>query len=89
MPVVDSILRILARPRIAELPVNFSRLPAYRAEYFPDSGPKPWLDRDSWPQQIEALPAEQAALCRHWTENDYVILPKLIPESLLDTVWEA
>lgn len=86
---MESILRALARPRIAELPVDFSQLPAYRAEYFPDSGPKPWLDRDGWSQQIEALPAEQAALCRQWAENGYVIQPKLIPESLLDTAWQA
>ncbi len=86
---VTSILRFLAGRPIAEQPVDFSRLPAYRAEYFPDSGPKPWLDRDSWSQQIEALPAEQAALCRQWADTGYVILPKLIPESLLDTVWQA
>jgi len=89
MPLVDSILRVLPRRRIADLPLNFSRLPAYRAEYFPDSGPKPWLDRDNWSQQIETLPAEQAALCRHWAETGYVILPKLIPDSLLDGAWQA
>jgi len=89
MPLVDSILRALARPRIAEVPVDFSRLPAYRAEYFPVSGPKPWLDRDDWSRKIEALPAEQAALCRQWAETGYVILPGLIPESLLDTAWQA
>jgi hypothetical protein len=86
---VDSILRALPRPQIAELPVNFSRLPAYRAEYFPDSGPKPWLDRDSWPQHIERLPSEQAAVYRQWAETGYIILPKLIPEALLDTAWRA
>jgi hypothetical protein len=69
--------------------VDFSRLPAYRVEHFPDSGPKPWLDRDDWSRQIDALPAEQAALCRQWAETGYVILPKLIAESLLDTAWEA
>lgn len=89
MPLVDSILRALAPPRIAELSVDFRRLPAYRAEYFPDSDPKPWLDGDGWSQQIEALPAEQAELCRQWAETGYVILPKLIPEALLDTAWQA
>jgi hypothetical protein len=89
VPLIDSILRALVRQRIAERPIDFSQLPAYRAEYFPDSGPKPWLDRDGWPQQIEDLPVEQAALCRQWAETGYVILPKLIPESLLDTVWQA
>jgi hypothetical protein len=86
---VDSILRALPRPQIAELAVDFSRLPAYRAEHFPDSGPKPWLDRDSWPQDIEHLPSEQAAVCRQWAETGYIILPKLIPEALLDTAWVA
>ena len=89
MPLIDSILRALAWPRIAELPVDFSRLPAYRAEYFPDSGPEPWLDRDGWSRRVEALPVEQAALCSHWAEAGYIILPGLIPESLLDTAWQA
>jgi hypothetical protein len=89
MPLVDAILRALTRPRIADLSVDFSRLPAYRAEYFPDSGPKPWLDGDGWSRQIEVLPAEEAALCRRWAEDGYVVLPKLIPDSLLDTAWQA
>ncbi len=89
MRLVDSILRALARPSIAELPVDFSRLPAYRAEHFPDSGPKPWLDSDDWPRRIEPLPAEPATLFRQWAESGYVILPKLIPESLLDDAWQA
>jgi hypothetical protein len=89
LALVDSILRSVARPRIAELPVDFSRLPAYRAEYFPDSGPKPWLDRDDWSAQIAALPSGQAELCRQWAETGYIVLPKLIPESLLDAAWTA
>jgi hypothetical protein len=28
-------------------------------------------------------------LCRQWAENGYVILPKLIPESLLNHAWQA
>jgi hypothetical protein len=89
VPLLDSILHVFARPRIADQPVNFSRLPAYRAEYFPDSGPRPWLDRDDWSTQVDAMPAEQASFCRQWAETGYLILPKLIPESLLDTAWEA
>lgn len=86
---MDSILRALFRHKIAELPLDFSRLPAYRAEFFPDSGPKPWLDHDDWRREIEALPAEEAAICRHWAETGYIVLPKLIPESLLDNTWQA
>ena len=89
MPLVDSILRAVARSRIAERPVDFTRLPAFRAEHFPDSGPKPWLDREGWPEQIDSLPAERAALCRHWAEDGYVVLPGLIPHPILDAAWQA
>lgn len=86
---MESVLRAFARPRIAELPVDLSRLPAYRAEYFPDSGPKPWLDGDGWSRQIESLPPGESALCRQWAESGYVILQKLLPDLLLDTAWQA
>ncbi|HVN05185.1 MAG TPA: phytanoyl-CoA dioxygenase family protein [Bryobacteraceae bacterium] len=89
MSLVDSILRRFARPSIAELPVDFAHLSAFRAEYFPDSGPKPWLDCDNTSQRLEALPPEQAELCRHWAETGYVVLPKLIPGALLDAAWQA
>jgi len=69
--------------------VDFSRLRAYRAEYFPNSGPKPWLDCDDWYRRIKALLPEQAELCSQWAETGYVILPGLIPESLLDNAWQA
>ena len=44
---------------------------------------------DAWSRQVEALPAEQAALCRQWAETGYLILPRLIPEPVLDTAWQA
>jgi len=87
--VVDIVLRTLAPPSIADMRVDLSRLPAYRAEHFPDSGPKPWLDRDDWPRNIETLPKEEATICGHWARDGYVVLPKLIPESLLDHAWRA
>lgn len=89
MAFLDSILRTLARPSIAKVPVDFRHLPAYRAEYFPDAGPKPWLDRNDWAMQIHSLSAAEAALCRQWAENGYLILPKLISGDLLDTAWQA
>lgn len=89
MPLVDSILRAFARPGIAEIKLDFSRLPAFRAEHFPDSGPKPWLDSDHWPKLLESFPAGEAALCRQWAESGYVILPKVIPDALLDDAWLA
>jgi hypothetical protein len=86
---VDSILRRVARSRIAERRVDFARLPAFRAEHFPASGPLPWLDRDDWPQRIESLAADQKGLCRHWAETGYLVLPKLIPDAVLDSAWKA
>ncbi len=69
--------------------MNFRRLPAFRAEHFPDSGPKPWLDGGDWADRIAGLPEEDAALCRQWAEEGYVVLPRLIPEGLLDAAWQA
>jgi hypothetical protein len=89
MPLIDSILRKVARSRIADRRVDFARLPAFRAEHFPASGPKPWLDRDEWPQGIEPLDADQKRLCRAWAETGYVILPRLIPDEVLDPAWKA
>lgn len=86
MALVDSILRAVIRPHIADVAVDFSRLPAFRAEHFPDSGPKPWLDRHDWAQQPSA---GQSDLYRKWAEDGYVILPKLIPDALLDASWQA
>ena len=88
MSVIESVLRLFAPPPIAEVPVAFSRLPAYRAEYFPDSGPKPWLDRDDWAERIEGIDADRAELCRDWAEKGYVILPKLFSDSVLDQAWQ-
>ena len=41
---------------IAEQSVKLSKLPSFRAEHFPYSGPYPWLD------QVDALEAVEAKL---------------------------
>jgi ectoine hydroxylase-related dioxygenase (phytanoyl-CoA dioxygenase family) len=89
MPLVDSILRAFAGSGMADVPVDYSRLPAFRAEHFPDSGPKPWLDQDDWRERISKLPQPEAEICRQWAESGYVVLPKIIPEALLDEAWQA
>ncbi len=83
-------------PRLfAEQPLKLSAIPAYRAEFFPYSGPYPWLDRPDADERIEEklasgeLTFEQAAQCRFWAENGYVILPGLIGHAALDEVWAA
>jgi len=73
----------------AEKPLKRSRLPSYRAEHFPISGPAPWLDLPDAEQRIRSasLTTEQAELCRHWANDGYVILQQAIPGKLVDSVW--
>src|ERR1700722_3287043 len=83
------------RRTFADQPVNTSRLPAFRAEHFPYSGPFPWLDHDDAAEQIEArlsrkeITPEDAELCRCWAANGYVILNNLIQHEILDDLWAA
>lgn len=77
----------------AEQKVRVSSLPAFRAEHFPYSGPYPWLDRRDAAEQIDAklargeITAEEAAQCRKWSAEGYVILERLIEPEILDRVW--
>jgi ectoine hydroxylase-related dioxygenase (phytanoyl-CoA dioxygenase family) len=83
------------RHSFAERPVKLSGLPSFRAEHFPYSGPYPWLDRDDAAEQIAIrlergeITAKDAALCRFWAANGYVILENLIEDAVLDEVWDA
>ncbi len=54
--------------RLADKPVNTLRVPAFRAEHFPSSGPFPWLDRELPPT------GRGAELCRKSIADGYVIL---------------
>src|SRR5947209_8658117 len=77
----------------AEKPVTFSKLPSFRAEHFPYSGPYPWLDRDDALEQIEGklerseISSSEAEQCRHWVSDGYIVIKNLIDTSVLDTVW--
>jgi hypothetical protein len=77
----------------ADKPVRISRLPSFRAEHFPYSGPYPWLDQPDALEQIErrldegTIDAEQARQCRRWVEHGYIILERLMEDSILDEVW--
>lgn len=79
----------------AEKPLNTAKLAAFRAEHFPYSGPYPWLDQPDAAERIErklrsgALNRSEAEQCRFWSENGYIILPGLIEDAVLDTVWES
>lgn len=76
----------------AEKPLNTSKLPAFRAEHFPYSGPYPWLDQPDALERIDArtdLSEAEKAQCRFWNQNGYIILDKLIEDPVLDAVWTS
>jgi hypothetical protein len=83
------------RGLFAEQPLHVSKLPAFRAEHFPYSGPYPWLDRADASDRIEAklrqgeIDGEEAEQCRYWAANGYIILNRLIADPVLETVWDA
>jgi len=68
---------------------------SYRAENYPHTGPSAWLDRpdalDRIDQKLAAgkLTDDEAAHCRHWSEQGYVILSGLIQEAVLSDVWAS
>jgi hypothetical protein len=82
------------RPFFADKPVRLSALPSFRAEHFPYAGPYPWLDLPDAKTQIDerlrsgTLSIEDAALCRSWADDGYVILDNLLDHAVLDEVWE-
>jgi hypothetical protein len=79
----------------ADKPVKTSRLPAFRAEHFPSSGPYPWLDRDDALDRIDLklqrreIGEDDASLCRKWVAHGYVVIDGLIENDVLDEVWIA
>ena len=66
-----------------------------RSEDFPDAGPHAWLDQPDALEQIDRrfalgqLTTDQAAHCKHWAEQGYVILSGLIEKEVLSTVWAS
>jgi len=83
------------RRLFAEQPVRISKLPSFRAEHFPYSGPYPWLDHPDAAERIEQklhegqLTHEEASQCRYWVTNGYIIVERLFEETTLDAVWCA
>ncbi|MFN7998152.1 MAG: phytanoyl-CoA dioxygenase family protein [Bryobacteraceae bacterium] len=83
------------RALFADEPLNVSKLPSFRAEHFPYSGPYPWLDRPDACERIDEklrqglIDRDQADQCRYWSANGYIILPRLFDPAVLDEVWEA
>jgi hypothetical protein len=87
-----SVRRAAIKP---ESHVDIGDVRVFRAENFPASGDIPWLDRPDWRECVAALeragtidPA-QAAHCRHWAEQGYLILPGLFASERLDRAWKG
>jgi len=83
-------------PRLfADQPLNTFRLPSFRAENFPYSGPYPWLDLPNAEDRIQSkrllglLTSDEIEQCRHWRQHGYIILRGRIDHSLLDSAWES
>ena len=83
------------RSFFADRSVNISKLPAFRAEHFPYSGPYPWLDRPDAFERIDDklkagdISTEEARQCREWSSHGYIILKQLFADEILDDVWGA
>ncbi len=79
----------------ADKPVNTFRLPAFRAEHFPYSGPYPWLDLPDAEDRIAEklrqgkLTEEEARQCRFWVANGYIVIGNLFEDAVLQSVWSA
>jgi Phytanoyl-CoA dioxygenase (PhyH) len=75
--------------------INTFRIPSFRAENFPYSGPYPWLDLPDAAEQIERklkageISSDEAEQCRYWVENGYIVIPNLFSPEALDSVWAA
>ena len=79
----------------APLPVDLTTIADFRGEAFPPTEHDCWLDKPDAEQQVtrrlEAceIDSDQAAACRFWIENGYLVVPKLIPFDVLDAAWSA
>lgn len=85
----------LHAPVVPDVPVDPFSLDTVRADRFPEAGPLPWLDRDDADARIDAreaagdLSAEQAALCRQFRAQGYVILPGFFGDDAVSGAWDA
>lgn len=83
------------RGSFADQPLKTSRIPSFRAEHFPESGPYPWLDSGDALERIAArlgqneISADDAGICRSWVANGYVVVEGLFDDATLDIVWDG
>lgn len=105
----DYISRVMGTPRrekprnlqhfrkqyFADVPVDLAALPQFRNEFFPASGPLPWIDQPDALIALEekvaagAIDAVDAALCRSFIVDGFCIVKNLVPADALDAAWQA
>ena len=84
-----------AEPGFADESVDLRKVKLFRRESFPASGPVPWLDRPDAEELIaERLAAgeiteREAALCRKWREQGFLLLEGFNDGDFVDRVWGA
>lgn len=94
-PAEWSIGRVRRGPVVPDVPVAWDAVPYHRADAFPDAGPLPWLDRPDAHRAVDAMlrrrriTEREAQLCHKWSDDGYIIVEKLLDESLLDSVWQS
>jgi len=79
----------------ADVKIDATKMSSFRFEQFPYEGPYPWLDQPDALEQISEkvksgrISEADAALCKYWIENGYIILKNAINAQTLDDVWAA
>ena len=79
----------------ADVAINPESIDNPRFEKFPYAGPFPWLDRPDAELQIAAklaaglIDETEAAACRFWRDNGYLIVERAVEPDVLDQAWSA
>lgn len=85
--------RKLARNQIADVKVDIRNLTRFTADQFPESGPRPWLDRPDAECLIQAslasgkITADEARQAEYFRVHGYLVLEKLFPDQMIDSIW--
>jgi Phytanoyl-CoA dioxygenase (PhyH) len=75
--------------------VDLNDIGTFRAEYFPESSVRPWLDEPNYAERIDGLlrqrtiDEQQAELCRLWAKKGYVVIERMFGDCEIDAAWKA
>lgn len=88
-------LALFRQNYIADVPVDLEALPQYRNEFFPRSGPLPWIDQPNALAILEEKVSAQviapadAKICEGLIVDGYYIARNLVEPDVLDAVWQC